>query len=187
MTEAGQSAEREPAVTISDDDRKAFEAATADVRRLKPGDRAALETPRPKARASFSRAARAAVLEQSLNGPITGEAIGDAAFCRETVSQRSFRRLRRGDFAIEAEIDLHGMRLERAYRELKVFLSECAERRLACVRVIHGKGARSGPAGPTLKPGVQDWLSRWNLVLAFVSAQPKHGGTGAIYVLLRTR
>jgi DNA-nicking Smr family endonuclease len=187
MAGAGRSANREPAVTISDDDRKAFEAATSDVRRIKPGDRAALKTPKPKPRAAFSRAARAAVLEQSLSGPVSGDAIEDAAFCRDSVSLRSFRRLRRGEFAIEAEIDLHGLRLEPAVRELKQFVSECAQRGLACVRVIHGKGTRSGPAGPILKPSVQLWLSRWNVVLAFVSAQPKHGGSGAIYVLLKTR
>jgi DNA-nicking Smr family endonuclease len=187
MIRAGSAAKGEFAVTISDDDRKAFEAATRNVRRLKPKDMAALDSPKPKAKASFSRAARADILEQSLSGPVSSDSIEEIAFCRNMVSQRIFRKLRRGEFALEGEIDLHGMRLEEARSELKAFLSECAQRRLACVRVIHGKGARSGPAGPILKPSVQHWLARWDLVLAFVSAQPRHGGNGAVYVLLRIR
>jgi DNA-nicking Smr family endonuclease len=174
-------------VTISEDDRKAFEAATSNVRPLKPSNQARLDPSRPKPKAAFSRAARAAVLEQSLTDPLSGATSEEVAFRRDRVPQRVFRRLRRGEFALEAEIDLHGMRLDEAQAELKAFLSECAERRLGCVRVIHGKGSRSGPAGPILKPSVHHWLARWDRVLAFVSAQPRHGGSGAVYVLLRTR
>jgi DNA-nicking Smr family endonuclease len=79
------------------------------------------------------------------------------------------------------------VRLEQARAELKGFISECATRRLACVRVVHGKGSRSGPEGPILKPSVHYWLALWDSVLAFVSAQPRHGGSGAVYVLLKTR
>ena len=52
---------------------------------------------------------------------------------------------------------------------------------------MHGKGLRSGPAGPVLKNSVQHWLSQWDEVLAFVSAQPRDGGSGALYVLLKHR
>jgi len=174
-------------VTVSDDDRKAFEEATAGVRRLKPNNRAPLDAPRPQPKAEFSRAARAAVLEQSLADPALGDASEEVAFRREFVPLQVFRRLRRGEFALEAEIDLHGMRVDEARTRLREFLGECAARRLACVRVIHGKGWRSGPEGPILKPSVHHWLSRWDMVLAFVSAQPRHGGSGAVYVLLRTQ
>jgi len=174
-------------MTISDDDRKAFAAATKGVRRLKPGDHAKLERPRPKPRARQARAAQRAVLEQSLTGPLTADAIEEAAFRRESVPQRTFNRLRRGEFAVEAEVDLHGMRLAEARSELKAFLHECMARQLRCVRIIHGKGARSGPDGPILKPSVHHWLTRWDPVLAFVSAQPRHGGSGAVYVLLKRK
>lgn len=171
-------------MTISDDDREAFAEATRDVRRLKPRNAASLEKPRPKPRALQSRAAHRDVLEQSLAGTVSLDP-AETAFRREHVPLQTLRKLRRGQFAIEAEIDLHGMRPEQARHELHDFLRECIERRLSCVRVIHGKGTRSGPAGPILKPSVQAWLSLWDQVLAFVSAQPRHGGNGAVYVLLR--
>jgi DNA-nicking Smr family endonuclease len=174
-------------VTISDEDRKAFERATADVRRLKPANRASLDPPRPKPQARFSRAANAAVLEESLSDPTIAGANAEVAYRREQVPLRTFKRLQCGEFAIEAEIDLHGMRLDQARTELRDFIAECAARRLGCVRVIHGKGSRSGPAGPILKPSVHHWLARWDPVLAFVSAQTRHGGSGAVYVLLKSR
>ncbi len=170
---------------ISDDDRKAFAQATRGVRRLKPINRAEPDSLRPPAKASQTRAAERAVLEQSLNGPFTAETHEEVAFCRETVTKQAFRRLRRGEFAIEAEIDLHGMRLGEAHQELKDFVSECVARRITGIRIVHGKGTRSGPDGPVLKPSVHNWLSCWNAVLAFASAQPRHGGNGAVYVLLR--
>jgi DNA-nicking Smr family endonuclease len=177
----------ESAVTISDDDREAFAAATRDVRRLKPRNLARLEKPRPKPAARQSRAAEKAVLEQSLNGPFSTETLEEVSFRRDGVSNKDFRRLRRGEFTIEAEIDLHGMRLDEARAELQRFLRECIERGLGSVRIVHGKGSRSGPDGPILKPGVQHWLALWDEVLAFASSQPRHGGTGAVCVLLRRR
>ena len=176
---------RETAVSISDDDREVFAEATRDVRRLKPGNRARLEKPRPKPKARQSRAAHQAVLEQSLEGPFATETLEEVSFRRDGVSNRDLRRLRRGEFAIEAEIDLHGMRLEPARTALKQFLRECIDRRFSSVRIVHGKGTRSGPDGPILKPSVQHWLGMWDEVLAFASSQPRHGGTGAVYVLLR--
>jgi len=172
-------------VTISDDDRKALADAMSGVRPLKPHDKAEVKPPRPPARAGFSRKARAAILEQSLNGPIPVEAGEDVAFLRDCVTQKTFRRLRRGEFAIEAEIDLHGMRLAEARTHLQDFLRECAVRGIGCIRIVHGKGTRSGPEGPIIKPSVHHWLARSDQVLAFVTAQPRHGGGGAVYVLLR--
>lgn len=170
---------------LPDDDYKTFAEAMSGVRPLKARNEALIDPPRPPARARFSRAARQDVLDQSLHGPIPYEAGEEIAFRRESLTERTFRRLRRGEFAIEAEIDLHGMRLSEARAELQTFLRECQLRGIACIRVIHGKGSRSGPEGPVIKPGVHHWLSRWDQVLAFVSAQPKHGGNGAVYVLLR--
>ena len=171
----------------ADDDRKAFTEATRGVRRLRPHDKAELRKPPPKPKARQTRAARAAILEESLDGPPAIDGGDDIAFRRDGVPARTFTRLKRGEFAIEAEIDLHGMRLVEAEAELKDFLAECAARGLGCVRVIHGKGARSGPGGPILKPCVHRWLARFDQVRAFVSAQPRHGGSGAVYVLLKGR
>ena len=172
---------------ISDDDRKAFAKATEDVRRLKPKNQAELEASRPKPKARQTRAANQAVLEQSLNGPFPSETHEEVSFRRDTVTNKIFLRLKRGEFALEAECDLHGMRLAEARAELQLFLRECIARGLGSVRVVHGKGTRSGPDGPILKPSVHHWLSMWDEVLAFASSQPRHGGNGAVYVLLKGR
>jgi DNA-nicking Smr family endonuclease len=111
----------------------------------------------------------------------------EVSFRRDSVPKRTFRRLKRGDFALDAEIDLHGLRVAEARGALHDFLRDCIAQGLHSVRIIHGKGTRSGPAGPILKPSVHHWLSMWDEVLAIASAQPRHGGNGAVYVLLRRR
>jgi DNA-nicking Smr family endonuclease len=174
-------------VKISDDDREAFAKATRDVRRLKSRNQANVEAPRPKPTARQSREAHKAVLEQSLTGPLAGDTMEEVSFRRDSVSNRIFRRLKRGDFALDAEIDLHGLRVAEARSELQAFLRDCIAQGLHSVRVIHGKGTRSGPEGPILKPSVHHWLSQWDEVLAFASSQPRHGGNGAVYVLLKRR
>lgn len=95
------------------------------------------------------------------------------------------RKLARGNFAVQAEIDLHGMTVSEARPALREFIIESLYRGHTCVRVVHGKGLGSGERGPVLKSGVNGWLRRWDEVLAFVSTRQAHGGTGAIYVLLR--
>lgn len=170
---------------ISDDDREAFAEATRDVRRLKPKNQARLDPPRPKPEARQSRAGRRALLEQSIAGPFATETLEEVSFRRDSVAAKVLRRLKRGEFAIEAEIDLHGMRLAEARAALQGYLRDCVERGLASVRIVHGKGTRSGPDGPVLKPSVHHWLSLWDEVLAFATAQPRHGGNGAVYVLLK--
>ena len=95
------------------------------------------------------------------------------------------RKLKRGQFAIEAEIDLHGLGRHAAHDALApVPATTACCRGLRCVRVIHGKGLRSGPGGPVLKHVVNHWLRKFENVAAFASARPVDGGTGAVYVLL---
>ena len=172
-------------MTVSDKDRAAFAEATRDVRPLKPRNQADLDSSRPKPKAKQTRAARQAVLEQSLSGPFATETHEEVWFARDSVTKATLKRLQRGSFAIEAEIDLHGMRVSQAQRELQAFLRECLGQGIRSVRIVHGKGTRSGPDGPVLKPSVHRWLSLWDEVLAFASAQPRHGGNGAVYVLLK--
>ena len=68
---------------------------------------------------------------------------------------------------------------------MRQFIDESVGRGHTCVRVVHGKGLGSGERGPVLKSKVNGWLRRWHEVLAFVSTRQGHGGTGAVYVLLR--
>jgi len=109
------------------------------------------------------------------------------AFMRPQVSRQVMRRLRRGQFAIQQEIDLHGMTVDQAQTHLRAFIHDCSLSGFRCVRVIHGKGLRSGQRGPVLKTMVNSWLPKWREVLAFCSAPPQDGGTGALYVLLGSR
>jgi DNA-nicking Smr family endonuclease len=93
--------------------------------------------------------------------------------------------MRRGSYRIDAELDLHGLTAAQAVGQLALFLQRVRARGLQCVRVIHGKGLRSGQRGPVLKNTVNTVLRRAEPVLAFTSAPPKAGGTGATLVLLR--
>jgi DNA-nicking Smr family endonuclease len=114
----------------------------------------------------------------------TGEEIG---YVRPGLRRSVLRRLRRGHYRVAAEIDLHGMTAVTARAALAGFLDAAVHEGLGCVRVIHGKGRRSGNGGPVIKPLVNAWLRRRDDVLAFASARPADGGTGAAYVLLRSR
>jgi DNA-nicking Smr family endonuclease len=172
---------------ISKEDRSAFAAATRGVKPLPQEDKVQRRPARPKAEARLSRAAAAAALEDSLIDDALAHTGEEISFRRPGISERNFRDLRRGRFSIEDEIDLHGLTRKQAKLSLREFIVGCATRRLGCIRVIHGKGTRSGPAGPVLKAGVQRWLAQWDEVLAYVSASAQHGGAGAIYVLLRPR
>jgi DNA-nicking Smr family endonuclease len=100
------------------------------------------------------------------------------------VSESTFRRLRRGQIARSAELDLHGMTQAEARLALNEFLAESRALGLQCVRVVHGKGRGSGDRGPVLKAAVNRWLRRTGTVRAFCSARRPDGGTGAVYALL---
>src|SRR5690554_2177368 len=100
---------------------------------------------------------------------------------------RERSRLKRGDYAWEAGLDLHGYTLEEARTELEGFLREAAARRQRCVLVVHGKAWGTTSDYPVIKSHVNAWLREWPGVLAFCSATDGDGGTGAVYVLLRRR
>jgi DNA-nicking Smr family endonuclease len=114
---------------------------------------------------------------------VAGEA--SLSFQRAGVRDQTLRKLRRGLIPVERELDLHGLDQARA----RVLLAACIEasraQGLRCIRIIHGKGLRSGDRGAVLKSAVNDWLRRHFDVLAFVSAKAIDGGSGAVYVLLR--
>jgi DNA-nicking Smr family endonuclease len=96
-------------------------------------------------------------------------------------------KLRRGHYVVDGEIDLHGMTGAEAKAAMREFLTEAVHRRMGCVRIIHGKGRRSGPGGPVLKNIVNHWLQRIDAIQAFGSARQVDGGSGAVYVLLRAK
>jgi DNA-nicking Smr family endonuclease len=106
-------------------------------------------------------------------------------FQRGGVRDQVMRRLRRGLYPTEAELDLHGLTQTAARDRLADFIARSREMGRRCVRIVHGKGYRSGARGPILKSAVNLWLRRHMDVMAFTSAKAIDGGTGAVYVLLR--
>ncbi|MBA3563237.1 MAG: Smr/MutS family protein [Gammaproteobacteria bacterium] len=167
----------------AEDDTELFRRAVEGARRLN-SERVRRDARRPVPQARFAREDRDRVLEESLSGaPV--EAGDETSFHRPQVSRRLLLRLRRGEYSIAAEIDLHGLTAAEARIALAAFLQDSAARGLACVRVVHGKGRRSGHGGPVLKRSVDTWLRQRDEVLAFASARSVDGGTGALYVLLR--
>ena len=127
-------------------------------------------------------------LDESM--PLIDTATGEDAaaflsFQRGGVRDQVMRRLRRGLIPSEDEIDLHGLIQTEARDRLADFIARSREAGSRCVRVVHGKGYRSGARGPILKTAVNLWLRRHLDVMAFTSAKAIDGGTGALYVLLR--
>ncbi|MDH3379769.1 MAG: Smr/MutS family endonuclease [Gammaproteobacteria bacterium] len=106
-------------------------------------------------------------------------------FARSGLKRSTFRRMRSGDFALEAELDLHGYTSSEARVHIIEFLNDAQAHGWRCVRIIHGKGLGSPGRQPILKSKLNSWLKKRDEVLAFASARPEHGGTGAVYVLLK--
>jgi DNA-nicking Smr family endonuclease len=172
--------------TPSDDDLRAFREAMNGVRPLPPRERPATP-PAPRATARFARAEVQQVLRESLlpaEDPSALDTCDELVFRRPWIREDVLKRLRRGQYAVASEIDLHGLGRHAAHEALREFIGDSADRGLGCVRVIHGKGRGSGPRGPVLKHVVNHWLRRMDDVVAFASARPVDGGTGAVHVLL---
>ena len=105
-------------------------------------------------------------------------------FLRSGHSSRLLKKLRRGDFAIQDELDLHGLIVGEAKIETHGFINECARDNVRAVRIVHGKGRNSAGRKPILKNMLIGWLSKNQHVIAVVSTPANDGGTGAVYVLL---
>ncbi|MBS0212664.1 MAG: Smr/MutS family protein [Proteobacteria bacterium] len=168
-----------------EDDAALFRTAIGPVRRLPD----APEPPRPprrKAPAAYRAADERMALEQSRRAdPVAlAEALGEAvAWRRDEVSPDVLRRLRRGQFAIEDEIDLHGLDERSAEAALREFFIHALKEGRRCVRIVHGRGWHS-PRGPVLKGMVERMLHRRASVLAFASAPAACGGSGTVLALL---
>jgi DNA-nicking Smr family endonuclease len=171
-----------------DKDAAAFRDAMRDVKPIREPV-VVPPAPKPPPRARFKRADERDVLRESLEAApdetlTTGE---ELSFRRPHVPESVLLKLRRGHYVVDAEIDLHGMTGAQAKAALREFLADAVDRHLSCVRVVHGKGNRSGPRGPVLKNVVNQWLQRSDRVLAFGSARAVDGGSGAAYVLLNSK
>ena len=156
--------------------------------RHQPGSRVSLPTPQPPPIAVQQQRDELAVMQEALSDGFDGEALLDSddalSFRRPGMGPDVVRKLRRGEWSIQGQLDLHGLRREDARDALSHFIKDAHKVGWRCVRVVHGKGLGSPGKTPVLKGRVQSWLIQKEQVLAFAQARPAEGGAGALVVLL---
>ena len=154
----------------------------------RPGERAALPLIQAAPIAVQHQLDELAVMREALSDEFDVETLLDTddalSFRRAGIGTDVTRKLRKGGWAIQGQVDLHGLRREDAREALVDFIKDAARMGWRCVRVVHGKGLGSPGKTPVLKGKVQSWLIQKQEVLAFVQARPAHGGAGALVVLL---
>lgn len=166
-------------------DKDLFRQMVGEVQPVKQ-NQANISPPKPPARARQQEADDRQVLTDMLSDYHEHLETGDElSYHQDGIQKTVLRKLRRGQYRIEAEIDLHGYNSEDARRALLEFLAHAKIQGYRCIRIIHGKGL-SQSKGPTLKPLVNSWLRQKSQILAFCSARPQDGGTGALYALLKS-
>jgi DNA-nicking Smr family endonuclease len=186
-----------PDVPEEPNEKDRFLEAMADVTPLaKDGKRAAHRHAAPKSPAHPAPDAEKEVLAH-LRGLVRGTIDMDITFSDEYIEgsvkgfgRKLMRRLKRGEFPVQDYIDLHGLTKQAAEEAIKDFLLRSHKHGHRCVLIVHGRGLNSPDSFPVLKEGLPLWLSRGSvkkIVLAFATARPYDGGTGAVYVLLRKR
>jgi DNA-nicking Smr family endonuclease len=171
------------------DDLAAFKAAADGARPLRQADRISFEPPKPSARPRQRELDEAAAIVESLHSPLDIEdllAICDTdSFLRIGLPRTLLRDLRRGRWAIQRHIDLHGLNRQQAHDEVSLFLAQAQSAGQRCVRIVHGRGHGSPGREGILRQLVKGWLARRRDVLAFCHAPPCDGGEGALWVLLK--
>lgn len=147
--------------------------------------------PRPLPIAHQFLADERAALEESLSDNFDVETLlhtdDSLSFARNGIGPDTLRKLRRGHWVIQSQLDLHGLRSDEAREALAEFLRNADKRGQRCVRVIHGKGLGSVNKEPVLKNKVRNWLAQKEEVLAFCQAKAADGGSGALVVLLKAK
>jgi DNA-nicking Smr family endonuclease len=153
-----------------------------------PGHRAQLAPVLPAPIPVQQQRDELAVMREAISDGFDAETLLDTdealSFRRPGMGPDVVRKLRRGGWSIQRQLDLHGLRREDARDALSVFIRDAHKAGLRCVRVVHGKGLGSPGKTPVLKGRVQSWLIQKAEVIAFVQARPAEGGAGALVVLL---
>jgi DNA-nicking Smr family endonuclease len=171
----------------SDEDSRLFREAIGEVRQLDPVPPPPAVT-RPAPHPHMLEADEAAVPGELLDmafDPALLEVGEELSYLRDGYPPKLLRQLKRGQFSVQDDIDLHQMNAAAAQTSIVTFLAEAKHDGLRCVRIVHGKGLRSRAAGPVLKTLTDRLLRRRDDVIAFASARPAQGGTGAVVVLLK--
>lgn len=185
---ASQLAARLETLRQSHADNSLFTRAAGAVRPIRGPSRVALAPEQPLPIPVQQQLDQQRVLRESISDPFDASTLLDVddalSFRRPGIGTDVTRKLRKGGWSIQGEIDLHGLRREAAREALAAFVRESHRKGLRCVRVIHGKGLGSPGKMPVLKSRVQSWLIQKSQVLAFVQARADEGGAGALVVLL---
>jgi DNA-nicking Smr family endonuclease len=155
-----------------------------DVKPLPKGKRIEPTRPRPAPQPRQTRLDEKAVLAESL-GPISPDDAPDTGDELSFGARDVLRKLRRGHWKVQDELDLHGLNRRDALSLTREFLSEATKRGLRCVRIVHGKGLGSPNRESVLKGVLRNWLPQQLDVLAFAQAPAAQGGGGAVLLLLR--
>jgi DNA-nicking Smr family endonuclease len=186
---AQQETARREAQRKADAERNLFVRAAGEVKPLRHPPRVVLEKDQPPPIAVQHQLDEQRVLAESLSDEFDASTLLDVddalSFRRPGVGTDVTRKLRKGHWSIQRELDLHGLRREDAREALADFIREAHKHGIRCVRVVHGKGLGSPGKMPVLKGRVQSWLVQKKEVLAFVQARGDEGGAGALVVLLK--
>lgn len=170
---------------ITPEDLAAFHSAIAGTKPLRPNEKVQLAPPRsrsrPTIRPSMETENKFQFSDAERLTPVQGHEFIE--YKQTCISNKILRKLRKGQYNVDAILDLHGMTVEEARTAVDSCLQECLQEKTRVLLIIHGKGHRSQM--PILKNKLNHWLRETHLVLAFCSATPAHGGCGAVYVLLK--
>jgi len=171
---------------MKDDDNNLFNQAMQGVNAL-TSDKANLKANLKTKPAGIKK--RPAETEKNIADTLSDEFINDCEefleFMRPGIQKSYLKQIRNGKVTVEDNLDLHGYRRDDARKLLLNFLDHAQQQSFKLVRIVHGKGYNSSDNQPVLKAMVNKWLQSIPEVLAFVSAVPRDGGTGAVYVLLK--
>ena len=163
-----------------------FRSSVGAVTPLPNGERAVLlrepVAPEPRQRQQDEAHALASSLSDELDLSSLLETDAELSFRRDGIGPDVLVRLRRGQWTIQRQLDLHGLRRDQARDALAGFIRRAERDGLRCVRVVHGKGNGSPGREPVLKDKVKRWLVQKNQVIAFTQASAADGGHGALLV-----
>lgn len=166
-----------------------FRSSVGNISSLKIAEKHLHARPRPEPLPFHHLADERAALQESLSDDFNADSLLETdenlSYTRKGIGIDVAKKLRKGDWVIQAQLDLHGMRRDQARDSLGEFLRKCSRNGTRCVRIIHGKGLGSINKEPVLKNKVRNWLIQKDEVLAFSQATAADGGSGALIVLLK--
>jgi DNA-nicking Smr family endonuclease len=189
--QAARAAQRAEQAAREAADGNVFATAVGPVRALRRNDRAQVLRERPEPHPRQRELDEREAMREAVSDEVDVESLlltdDGLSFRRPGIGPDVPAKLRRGQWALQGELDLHGLTREAAREALAAFVREAQRRGQRCVRVVHGKGHGSPGRQPVLKDKVQRWLAQRSEVIAFAQASAAHGGAGALLVLLAPR